>query len=422
MVQNSGKFHFLSIRLTKYISALFARDLLMMFLAVFFVILVIDTIELIRISSGAQHINNAELLKLAFLKNYSTVSRVLPFVVLLATFKTYCTLYNNFEMVGAYSIGVSKFQLLIPALLVLSVFITIHLSFFLPVSSYFMTMYQKFDAEMLHTDMGSIHAEKNGLWLRQREQSMCSDIASYGSQGIGGNVNNGGTYIVRHNSSTTHAASLHNKTNIEHYEVPYGTAMIIHASKIDHKNSSLVDVEIIVLDENGAFSGRIRMPALYASGKTWTATGAEIIDVGYNTKDIHDLKLCLSVSFNDLSMRIALPESVNIWGLPKFIRFAQDLGFNVSTYHIYFWHTLLRPIFMLVMLIFSFTAIHIGMRKSTGYMLATLLMCGLLMYFGNELLIMALLYKMQNYVICIGLPYMLLFTTTICFAMHHRGG
>lgn len=331
------------------------------------------------------------------------MNKLLPFVVLLATFKTYSILHNNYEIIGAYSICVSPAQLIVPPLIVLIAFTVLHVSVLLPVSSYFMVKYQKLESENLGVTHNLVHAEKNGLWLKQKIECNHNAYSPCGND-------------------KTDIDSNHGNELAGIIPTPCDTQMIIHASRINHSASTLINTQIFVFNKHGAFVGKIYAPITDIAHKTWFIQEAQVQSL-HNTKAVvyHNISLSFSTSIDDLSNQLSQPETVNIWKLQNFIKIAQNLGLSTSQYHIYLWRIIFQPIFMLVMLIFGITFMQLThIKRNIGYTLAKLLICSLSIYFSNELLIMLLLYKTKNPALSIGLSHILFFTTVIYASTHYR--
>ncbi len=391
MLYQTRKFSIFSTQIFRYIAFLFASDMLLMIFAIACSVLLIDIVELIRSSTGNSHISNLLLLKLAFLRNYVTINKILPFIVLLTTFKVYTTLNHHLEIVGAYSLGMSNLHIIAPAIFVLLLFTLFHALVLLPMSSYSMSKFQKIESEKLGKISNSLYTEENGIWLRQEVVNS-------------NNINENNKYCMKYAEQRQQA--------------------IVHAAKIDYKTRELLGVEIFMFDENNIFLSKIISPRIDATKKVWIVYDAHIINTKQNkltNTNINKILLHFNISFTDLTQSLAPPETINIWKLLEFIRITQNLGFSMNAYYLYFWHTVFRPLFMFVMLIFGFTSIQSYRRDNkTGYILMKLLLYSLLMYFSNELLIIAILHKTKVPLIGVGLPYVLFLMYSLYTMLYHR--
>jgi lipopolysaccharide export system permease protein len=365
-----------SSKLTKYIASLFAKDLVIMLLALSATVLLFDIVDLIRLSSKYRQVSTTLLLQMALFKNYYTVHKILPFISLLATLKTYSTLHQNLEIAGAYSIGASDTHLIIPTAIILTTYIIIHSLILVPISNECTARYKKIETAIFANSQHSIHPEKTGVWIHQ---------------------NNISTKWIKNGSA------------------------IIHTSKIDPKSRTLSNATVFIFGYQGNFITKVSAPKIDASHAPWTMNEAKITDIKNNTTIEEKVELNVPISFQNLSQGLAAPETINIWKLHSFIQTAQQLGFSITGHLTYFWRIMLKPIFMFVMLLIGYTMIkNRPLNRKISYTLAKILLLCIVIYFINELLIIAMLHQTQNPMISVCTPCALFLISALYIFTHYK--
>ena len=128
--------------LSRYIS----KNFFLSFLATLFVlmalILLFDTIELLRRSASKDYMTFGDVLNLGLLKLPQMVPLILPFAILIASLVTFYRLSRSNELVIARSAGLSVWNFLMPVFLVVFLIGLINVTLFNPFAT---IMQQKFE-------------------------------------------------------------------------------------------------------------------------------------------------------------------------------------------------------------------------------------------------------------------------------------
>jgi lipopolysaccharide export system permease protein len=106
---------FMSFTLFRYIARRYALWLAGVLVLLVAVIVLAETIELLRRSAGRPEIGFGLIIQMALLKTPATAQIVLPFAVLAAGMGAYWQLTRFHELVVARAAGVSVWQFLLPA-------------------------------------------------------------------------------------------------------------------------------------------------------------------------------------------------------------------------------------------------------------------------------------------------------------------
>lgn len=108
------------------------------------------------------------------------------------------------------------------------------------------------------------------------------------------------------------------------------------------------------------------------------------------------------------------PENLTLWGLYQYIRYLDANGLDASTYRLGFWHKVLRPVELLVMLVLAIPFVFGSQRNVSvgqGVLVGTLLGVAYWLL-GNALGQIGLVYGL-NMAISVGFPPLLFFALAI---------
>ena len=364
-----------SANIFKYIAGLFTRDLLAILIATALIAFIFDYIELIRLTSANKNISNFILLKLGIFKNYTTLHKVLPFVVSVATIKTFHSLNRKFELIGIQNTGLPNLQIILPPILILVVFSILHLSLLMPMSSYLLSRYQNIENDEIKEKQTLLYPTTHDMWLKQIGQG-----------------------------------NLENKL------------IIIRALQVDQGKKEMRDVDIFIMDNNGKFEERIHTKKLQAkTNQRWFMTKAQILNYKNQIYEKNNLEIHFQFSFDQLSDSLTVPEMVNIWNLREFIEVAEELGFSTVKYQSYFWRMIFKPLMLLAMLIIGYTMIeNCPASDKMGLTSIKIIFLSILIYFSNELLVVYLTQKLNNAFLGTAIPFCLAFATSIYCFLHYK--
>src|SRR5579884_1865045 len=159
------------MKITKTLSAYFARQFFLWFCSVFGTMIVItfllDYIELIRRGGSRVQATLSLLLEMAALKLPHTAQEVMPFAILFGTMLAFWRLTRSNELVVARASGVSVWKFLMPAVLVALMVGIATVTVFNPIASVMQSRYEKLESRVLRQGTDETLISAAGLWLRQ---------------------------------------------------------------------------------------------------------------------------------------------------------------------------------------------------------------------------------------------------------------
>lgn len=260
-------------------------------------ILLFDTIELMRRAVGDENLAFTTVLAMAVLKMPHTVQAVLPFTVMIAMMFALFRLSRGHELIVMRSAGVSVWQFLAPALILAGGLGVLNLAAVDPLAANMYESYQRMDQTLLRKNAASLNIGKAGLWLREERDKRGVVVHAAGVRQDGGTLHLNDVSIFR--------------TDIN--------------EKLEGRYSA----------ENGQLAhGQFHLQRVWdmVPGKPPTFRDA--------------LDLPTSITFQQVENSFAPPETLSFWELPAFIKFSQASGFSALPHRLY-WQSLLATPFLL---------------------------------------------------------------------------
>ncbi len=281
----------------KYLSKNFFLSLISVLFAVMGIILLFDTIELLRRSS-TKDVPFTQVIEMGILKLPQMINMILPFAVMLGAMVCFWRLSKSNELVIVRSAGVSVWQFLLPVLSVAFLVGLVNITIVNPISAQMFKTYERMEEEFSLSDNSFLKISGNGLWLRESK----------------GN----------------------------------GISAIVHSRTVRQDSMSLVMTDITIMEVTDGETVARRLEAqkailkdnIFHLEKIWVITpGKSNIyeeKIEYNT----------NLTIGKIQEKFASPETLSFWDLPGFIKFFEASGFSANK-HIVHWLTLMFSPFML---------------------------------------------------------------------------
>lgn len=299
-------------------------------------ILLFDTIELLRRTAGNDALGFGTVFGLALLKLPHTAQATLPFAVMLAMMYALFRLSRSHELLVMRAAGISVWQFLAPPLALTLVLGVFNLTVVDPFAASLYESYQRLEDSMIRRNSTSINLDRGGLWLRESQN---------------------------------------------------GAVTIVHAGEMQAEGDALALTGLTVFKMNGeaiehryeAATGRLGDGAL-----SMTAVWEMHFDGGKAASAYHEtLRLPTTLSPDKVQDSLAAPETMSFWDLPAFIRSSRAAGFSALPHRLY-WQSLLASPFLLCAMVLVASAYYLtAATKLPGWMLrgAAGLGTGFVVYF-----------------------------------------
>ena len=272
-------------------------------------ILLFDTVELMRRSVSAAALDFSTVFAMAVLKLPHTVQATLPFVVLLAMMFVLFRLSRSHELLVIRSAGVSVWQFLMPPLVLTAGLGLINLVIIDPLAANMYDSYQRMDDSLIRGQSTTLNIGENGLWLRESE---------------------GGV------STVVYAAAVRQ----EDTKLTLAKVSIFQTDKKEKLARRLEAADGMLT--NGAFHLQ----------KVWDLVP------GKPAKFYESYDLPTSITMGKVQDSFAAPETMSFWELPQFIRFSEASGFSAIPHKLY-WYSLLASPWLLCAMVLVAAAFNL---------------------------------------------------------------
>lgn len=330
----------LSIILSRYIAKHFLLSVLLTLLALAAITSLIDLFEILRRAAKYQNVPMTIVIELVFLKLPYFMERLMPYAVLIGSIIALTRLTRTHELIVARAAGVSVWQFLFPALIVVLCLGTFITAVFNPLSSALLMRFEQIEAKYL-TGKGSLMViSSSGLWIRQMEENPKSPISEH----------------------------------------------IIHASKLSTHDMNFSNLIIFSFDQNKKFVERL------------DATSGQLIDgklelsnvtrslAGKPPEQIPELSMPTELTMEYIQDSFASPETMSFWRMPSFIAMLEEAGFSAMRHRLYYQSLLANPFLMAGMVwVAAVFSLRLPRRGKIGLLAACGMLTGFMLYFFTDL-------------------------------------
>jgi lipopolysaccharide export system permease protein len=293
----------LSKTLFFYIGRQFLWWFLAVFVAMIAVIILVDAVELIRRSSTKADATTAIVTSMALLRAPFLAQEAIPFAVMFGGILTYFRLTRNHELVVIRSAGVSVWQFMLPALLVVVMVGVGKVMLLNPLSSLLLQQFEALEGRYLKGQSSLLAVSSSGIWLRQ----------TYGENG----------------------------------------QAVIHAASVETEGLELRDVIVFLLADDDRFLGRIDAKTARLGDGQWNLTDAWLTGPEKPGEFVSSRSLATDLTSDKIQDSFASPETVSFWGLPRFIKILEETGFSALPHRLQL-HTLIaEPVLLIAMVMIA---------------------------------------------------------------------
>jgi len=327
----------LSTTLSFYIGRNFLLNFVVMFSLFMLLILLFDTVELLRRAANKPDIPFSLVMEMAFLKLPHMGQQAFPFAILFGGMAAFWRLARTHELVIARAAGVSVWQFLLPVLAIAFLLGLFQIGILNPLASTTITRYERIEAVNLEGNKSFLALSKTGLWLRQ--------------------------------------------ANAEGQSV-------IHAKFVLQAGRQVELKDVIVFNYKGSdrFSGRIDAKNANLEDGFWHMKNAWVHNPEMPPRFEKDFWLATDLTLNRIQDSFAPPETMSFWDLPGFIKTLTKAGFSAVRHKLY-WHSLLASPFLMcamVLIAATFTLRHARQGGGT-YVIGGGLLTGFILYFFSDI-------------------------------------
>lgn len=315
-----------------------ARQFLFWFLNVLFILLTLvllfDTIELLRRTSSAVNVSAGSVLQMAIFKLPHMAQKIIPFAVLFGAMMAFWRLNRGHELEVARAAGVSAWQFMMPVMMWALIIGLAKIAVFSPISSAMLLRYEQLEAENLRGKSSLAAVSDQGLWLRQ-------------------NTENG------------------------HY--------VLHAAKVSTERMALSNVIVFRFLDTDKFIDRIDAASASLGDKHWQLEAGRITAPDQPPVRFASRRIYTDLTRENIQDSFSTPETMSFWALPAFIAVLERAGFSGLRHRLY-WNTLLAdPLLLCAMVLLAVTFTCRPLRQGGGIKAVLAgIAAGFLLFFASD--------------------------------------
>lgn len=322
------------------LSIYIGRHFLLSFLALFglflLLILLFDSVELLRRAAARPDVSFTDILEMAFLKLPHMGQETFPFAILFGGMIAFWRLARSNELAITRAAGVSAWQFLFPPLVLAAVLGAFSVTVMNPLASTMLSRFERLEVLRLEGQANYLDFSSGGLWLRQA--------------GVDGQS-------------------------------------VVHANNALQQDNDVELHGVIVFMYEGAdqFKGRIDADYARLEDGFWYMRNARIQYPEEPVKLEPEFWLETDLTLTKIQDSFAPPETMSFWDLPGFIQTLEEAGFSAVRHRLYL-HTLLAaPLLMCAMVLIAatFTLRH-SRRGGTTAVIAAGVLTGFFLYFFSD--------------------------------------
>ncbi|MGL5164658.1 MAG: LPS export ABC transporter permease LptG [Afipia sp.] len=287
--------------LARYFAARFVIASIATFAAIFFLVITVDYIELMRRAGGMANISALFVAQTALFRVPLTLEKLMPFCIMIGAMVSFLALSRRLELVIARAAGISAWQFTAPALLSA-----------LALGALATAVYNPVSAEMLERAKGM-------------ETLIFTDGAS--------SVQDGASFWI--NQSTSEGQS------------------IINASRSIGQGTLLTGMTVFRYDPSGVFKERIEAREATLEPGRWLFKGVRRYTLNNPVIEEDTFALSTTLTLAQVRNSFSTPETVSFWQLPDYIKSSENSGQATAGYRLQYQKLIARPFLLAAMVLLA---------------------------------------------------------------------
>ncbi|MBM3489155.1 MAG: LPS export ABC transporter permease LptG [Alphaproteobacteria bacterium] len=326
---------FLPVTLLAYLGRHFLLSLAAVLGALLALLLIADSIELLRRAAKREAVELAQIAAMALLKLPSSAHKLLPFACLFGALASFSRLTRSSELVATRAAGVSVWQFLLPATLLAFLLGLLAVAVLNPLSAVLALRFEILEAKFLEGRVSLLTVSPTGLWLRQGDRQ--------GQQ-------------------------------------------VVHALRVSAEGMRLSEVTIYLYQGGDRFVGRLDARQAQLLPGAWLLQDGLKTAANGAVERFQDYRLPTSLTVAQAQESFASPSTLSFWTLPRFIDGLRQAGFSALLHRLH-WHSLLAtPLLLAVMVpLAAAFSLRFHRRGGAGLVIGAGVLSGFLLYFLGDL-------------------------------------
>jgi lipopolysaccharide export system permease protein len=299
------------------------------------IILLADSIELLRRSSGNPDATFSIVLAMALFKLPSTAQEVMPFGLLAATLGCLTQLTRTSELIIVRVSGASIWQVLTPALILGLAIGLLRVGAFDPLAAAATERYELMQRHYIDNEDPLVSAGVTGIWLRQASA---------------------------------------------------GNSYVLHAHTMETNRPLFHSVTLLSFDSSERFLQRIDAATAELKDQAWILKEVQIVEPDKPPQHAAGITMPAKLTFQQLLESFASAQTLSFWQLPEFISVLEASGLPSRAHRLKFQSLLATPLlFVGIILLASTFALRLPRFGGLPIAIGAGAMAGFLLYFLSSL-------------------------------------
>lgn len=279
--------------MNRYLARLYAGNILLVSAALFGVVWLFDTVELLRRASKKEDVPLSLVAEMGLLKLPETGFTALPFAILFAAIFTFWQLARRQELVAVRAAGFSVWQFLAPILGVAVVTGALVTGVLNPLGSIFLGRYEILEETYLAQRRSQVALFEEGLWLRQTQDD---------------------GYVI------------------------------MHADGVTMPEWRLRDVMVLYFGSDDSLTSRVDAKSALLGKEQWEFHESVVSNSGESPQVGVKVVLPTDLTADEIEERFSSPDHMSFWAIPAFVRMMEGTGFDATRLRIRFQSLLAQPL------------------------------------------------------------------------------
>lgn len=331
------------MRIFPTLSVYLGRQFIIAFAAVLLVImgliLLFDTIELLRRASAQPDADLAMLLTMALMKLPQMVNTILPFAVMIGAMVAFWKLARSHELLVARSVGVSVWQFMAPILAVVFLLGLLNITLINPIAATLFARYEHMEDSVLLRKAAPLSLSQGGLWLRETQND---------------------------------------------------NSVVVHADEVRQEGLTLYmrGVSVFLYEGADRFARRIDAATGELVGQEFALKKVWTMEPGLPSVFADEKRLPTTLTLSKIQDNFSSPETISFWELPGFIAFFEGAGFSASKHRLHLQSLLASPFLLCAMVLIAAVFSVRPNQRGGGLMtrVASGVAAGFLFYFVSKII------------------------------------
>lgn len=290
----------MTLTLWRYFGMRFLIAAVAVFAGVLGLVALLDSVELMRRTSGHEHVTALLVFKTSLFRVPMVTERIMPFCVLIGAMSCYLNLSRRNELIIARAAGMSAWQFVAPAIAIALLLGAVATAVYNPLAAHLLERSKIHEAEIF--GKREFGMQETGFWLRQRS--------------------------------------------------PDGQS-VMNARSTLSQGLQLTGVTVFEFDLEGRYKGRIEAKSAALRDGAWILSDAKVYPVNAAPQDFTSHALKTNLSPAQVRESFATPETLPFWELPDYIATAENAGLSSAAYRLQYQKLLSRPFLLAAMVLLA---------------------------------------------------------------------